>query len=74
MDNEYMEKRDYETLDIAAGWLESVDSDLAELRAAFGALYPDNGRAVTRKDFEDAISAFEQSQKALIKALDALIP
>lgn len=70
----YMPKSDYSTLDNAAAWLNNCESDLNELRERFSALYPDNGRAVSQSDFEEAINVFEKSQRELIKALDALIP
>jgi Ca2+-binding EF-hand superfamily protein len=70
----YMEKRDYDVLQTAADWLNNCESDLNELRARFGALYPDNSYSINQADFEEAITAFEQSQRELIKAMDALIP
>ena len=73
-DNVYMEKRDYETLEEAAHWLNNVESDIAELREMFSALYPDNGRTAQTQEFMDAVSAFEISQRRLIAEMYMLLP
>ena len=70
----YMGKSDYDKLQESADWLNNLENDLNTLRNAHSALYEDNSRSVTREDFEEAITAFEQSQKRVIAAMDALLP
>lgn len=72
-DSVYMGKHSYDALEEAGYWINNVESDIAEISAVFGALYPDNGRSVTKQDFMDALNAFEISQRRLLEELDKFI-